>query len=82
MAGEAYNIANEESNVTIRTLAETVARLAERRVVFNIPADASHGNTTPITRAVFSTAKLEALGWTPLFGLEEGLRHTIESATP
>ncbi len=82
VAGEAYNIANEKSNVTIRTLAETVARLAGRRVVFNIPADASHGNTTPITRAVFSTAKLEALGWTPLFGLEEGLRHTIESATP
>ncbi len=77
--GEAYNIANEESNVSIRTLAETVARLASRRVVFDIPADASHGNTTPITRAVFSTRKLEALGWKPLFGLKEGLQHTLKS---
>ena len=81
LSGEAYNIANEESNVTIRTLAETVARLSGRHVVFNISTDAQRGNTTPITRAVFSTGKLEALGWRPLFGLEEGLRHTIESAT-
>lgn len=78
--GNAYNIANDESNVSIRTLAETVARLSGRRVVFDIPADATHGNTTPVTRAVFNTRKLESLGWKPLFGLEEGLRHTIESA--
>ena len=81
-SGQAYNIANAESNVSIRTLAETVAALASRRVVFDIPHDSSHGNTTPITRAVFNTDRLEALGWRPLYGLEEGLRHTIQSVRP
>lgn len=76
---EAYNIANEESNVSIRTLAETVAILADKKVVFDIPKDANQGNTTPITRAVFSTSKLEALGWKPLTSLEQGLSHTLRT---
>lgn len=77
--GEAYNIANEESNVSIRTLAETVAQLAGKQVVFDIPQDANHGNTTPITKAVFATHKLEQLGWKPLTLLKRGLSHTIQS---
>lgn len=76
---EAYNIANEESNVSIRTLAETVAILADKKVVFDIPEDANQGNTTPITRAVFSTNKLEALGWKPLTSLKKGLSHTLRT---
>ncbi len=76
-SGEAYNIANEESNVSIRTLAETVADLADRKVVFDIPEDANHGNTTPITKAIFSTQKLEGLGWKPLWKLRQGLEHTL-----
>ncbi len=75
--GNAYNIANEESNVNIRTLAEQVAEIAGRKVVFDIPDDANQGNTTPITKAIFATKKLERLGWKPLFSLKEGLEHTI-----
>ena len=77
--GEAYNIANEESNVSIRTLAEQVALLAGKQVVFDIPQDASQGNTTPITKAVFATHKLEGLGWRPLFSLSDGLAHTLST---
>lgn len=76
-SGEAYNIAHEESNVSIRTLAETVASLSGKQVVFDIPDDAEHGNTTPITKAVFSTKKLEQLGWHPMTSLRQGLQHTI-----
>lgn len=77
--GEAYNIANEESNVSIRTLAEIVAELSGRKVVFDIPEDAGLGNTTPITKAIFSTQKLEQLGWHPISPLREGMQHTIDT---
>lgn len=77
--GEAYNVANEESNVTIRTLAELMAKAGGRRVVFDIPECDSRGITTPITKAVFSTRKLESLGWKPLFDLETGIGHTINT---
>lgn len=74
--GEAYNIANEESNITIRQLAEKTAAIAGRKVVMDIT---DGGNTTPISRAIFSTEKLESLGWQPLFTIDDGLRHTIEA---
>ena len=36
------------------------------------------GNTTPITKATFGTDKLKALGWKPLFDVEEGFGHTLQ----
>lgn len=78
--GNAYNVANSESNVTIRQLAELIAEKAQRKVVFDIPEDAQQGNTTPITKATFNTDKLKALGWQPLFDISEGIAHTLESA--
>ena len=76
---QAYNIANEESNVSIRCLAECVAKQTGRKVVFDIPQDAKQGNTTPITKAIFSTRKIEGLGWKPCFLLEEGIGHTLKT---
>ena len=75
-SGEAYNVANDESNITIRQLAEKTAAIAGKKVIMEL---SDNGNTTPITKAVFSTKKLESLGWQPLFGIDEGLRHTIET---
>ncbi len=76
--GHAYNVAHSESNISIRQLAELVAEKTGRKVVFDIPDDAQQGNTTPITKAVFNTDKLKALGWIPLFSIEEGIEHTLE----
>ena len=77
--GNAYNVAHSESNISIRQLAELIARKANRKVVFDIPEeDAQQGNTTPITKATFNTDKIKALGWKPLFDVEEGLGHTLQ----
>lgn len=79
MAGEAYNIADDNSNITIKELAELCAEIGKRKVIFDIPSDCSHGVTTPITKAVFDTQKLRDLGWRPLFSIKDGLTHTIQS---
>lgn len=73
--GQAYNVADEQSNVTIRHLAELLAEAEDRQVVFDI--DEQAGNTIPITRATFNTQKLEGLGWKPLTPLATGLAHTL-----
>ena len=75
--GNAYNVAHADSNISIGDLAHLIASKAHRQVVFDIPDDASQGNTTPITKATFCTSKLEALGWKPLFDVDEGFGHTL-----
>lgn len=75
--GNAYNVAHSESNISIRQLAELIAKKAHRKVVLDIPNDAQHGNSTPITKAVFNTDKLKALGWKPLWNVDEGFSHTL-----
>lgn len=77
-SGEAYNVANGASNITIRELAERIAALGRRKVVMNLSPS---GNTTPISKAVFSTDKIEQLGWSPLFTMDEGLAHTLQTQT-
>lgn len=76
--GEAYNIADKSSVVTIRELAEMIAHIAGRKVMMQIPSDSEKKGFTPIKRAVFDTAKLEALGWTVSGTLEEKLRRTVD----
>lgn len=77
--GKAYNIADEDSNITIRELADLTASIAGRKVVMQIPDDAQQGVTTPITKAVFSTARLQSLDWQAQWHIAEGLRHTIDT---
>ncbi len=75
---EAYNIADKNSVVTIRELAEMIARIAGRKVVMQLPSDYDKKEFTPIKRAVFDTTKIETLGWTISGTMEEKLRKTIE----
>lgn len=76
--GEAYNIADAESNISIRELAETIASIGGRKVVIDIPdADEKRG-FNPVTKSVFSTGKLVSLGWKPRNHIMSGLSNTIK----
>ena len=75
---QAYNIADENSNITIRELAEIIAKIGGRKVVIDLPdADEKRGFNV-VTKSVFSTKKIEALGWRVLpQSLVEKIRTTI-----
>lgn len=75
--GQAYNVADEQSEISIKELAELIAQQAGLEVLFDIPQTQDKGNTTPITVARFSTEKLQSLGWKPLFSIADGLSHTV-----
>lgn len=77
-SGEAYNIADADSNISIRELAETIAGICGKKVVIDLPdADEKRG-FNPVTKSVFSTKKMEVLGWKPQNHISTGLRNTIE----
>lgn len=76
--GEAYNIADEKSNISIRELAETIASIGARDVVIDVPYDDENRGFNPVTKSIFSTEKLESLGWKPQNHILSGLQNTIE----
>lgn len=77
-AGEAYNIANRGSVASIRAYAETLARIAGVQIRLDLPPKAEKAGYSRVTRAVLNPGKLESLGWSAQYSLEEGLRHTFE----
>lgn len=76
--GEAYNIADAESNISIRELAETIATIGGKKVVIDVPnADEKRG-FNPVSKSVFSTEKLESLGWFSQTTISIGLKKSID----
>ena len=75
--GHAYNIADKNSCVTIRDLAEMIAKIGGRHVKMVSPTDSESKGYNVVTNSVFSTTKLESLGWTVNGSMEEKLRKTI-----
>ena len=77
-SGEAYNIADADSNISIRELAETIASIGGQKVVIDLPnADEKRG-FNPVTKSIFSTDKLESLGWKPKNHISTGMKNTIK----
>lgn len=75
--GEAYNVSDKNSNVTIRQLTETIAAIAQRQVRFDIPSSTEKQGFSKVTKAIMATDKLEKLGWSAITNMEQGLRKTI-----
>lgn len=77
---EAYNIADDSSNITIKQLAEMVAGIAGRKVVMQLPDQKEKEGYAVITKAVFDTGKLEGLGWQASGSMRDKMVATIEEA--
>lgn len=76
--GEAYNIADAESNISIKELAEMVASIGGKKVVIDLPSDQEKAGYNVVTKSVFATDKLQSLGWKPMSTMRENMEHTIE----
>ncbi|MGL5559490.1 MAG: NAD-dependent epimerase/dehydratase family protein, partial [Paraclostridium dentum] len=71
--GEAYNIANEESTMTIFEMAELVANeIANRKikVIFDIPKSNIYGYAQK-TELRLSSSKIRGLGWEPKYNMKD-----------
>lgn len=79
--GEAYNATNEESYCSILEMAELVAqKCAAGEIAVQIQfADAEKMGYAPKLCMNLDTTKLQNLGWTPRYGLEEIFNRTITS---
>lgn len=76
--GEAYNIANPESDCTIAELATTVAKVAGVKLVQEEASSDEKKGYARMDNSALNSKKLRDLGWKGSFTLERGVRRTIE----
>ncbi|MBQ9349214.1 MAG: NAD-dependent epimerase/dehydratase family protein [Oscillibacter sp.] len=76
--GEAYNLADSRSDVSLRTLAETAASCAGTEVVFDLPDQLEAKGYSTATLALLDAARLRALGWTAEYDTGTGIRETVD----
>lgn len=76
--GEAYNVADSESDLTLKALAEILAEKAGTKVVFELAdGDEKKGYSTA-TKAMLEAEALRRLGWKARYTIREGLERSIE----
>ena len=75
--GNAYNISNKDSIVSIADLAKTLAKIRGTDVVFETASGAEQKGYNLMDNSSLTSDKLEALGWKALFSLQEGCERTI-----
>ena len=75
--GQAYNIADASSNISIKELAEMIAEIGGKNVVIDMPSDAEKAGYSVVTKSIFSTEKLEGLGWSVDGSMNKKMEKTI-----
>lgn len=76
-SGEAYNISNRDSIVSIRQIAEAFANETGGKVVFESASDEEIRSYNLMSNSSLDAKKLENLGWKACFGLVEGVKRTL-----
>ena len=77
-SGAAYNIADPDSDITLRDMANLIATYRGKKVVFELPDATEAAGYSKATKAILDGAKLRTLGWKAEFSMEKGLRRTID----
>lgn len=76
--GEAYNIADEKSDIRLRDLARIVAENSNTRVIFDLPNEIEQQGFSKATKARLNGNKLKNLGWKMKYDIESGISRTLK----
>lgn len=77
-SGEAYNIADLASDITLKDLAHLIAKKAGTKVVFDLPDATEAKGFSKATKARLDGSRLRELGWNPRFDMTTGINRTLE----
>lgn len=76
-SGEAYNISNPDSIITIYEMASLLAKHGQVALKMELPSSWERAAFNPMDNSSLDSSKLESLGWQGLFNASTGLAHTI-----
>ncbi len=76
-SGNAYNISNRDSVVSIKQIAEEMAKEVNKNVVYVNASDKEKKGYNLMTNSSLDSRKLENLGWRAIFNLKDGINKTL-----
>ena len=76
--GEAYNIADDKSDIMLKDLAAIIAEKAGTKVIFELPDEVEKSGYSTATKARLDSAKVSELGWKAKFDIKSGINRTID----
>lgn len=78
-SGDAINIADRKSDISLRELARILAEIAHTNVIFEQPDELERKGYSTATRATLNPERMENMGWVAKTDIREGLKKTVES---
>lgn len=77
-SGEAYNIADTKTDMLLKDIAQYIADLNGKKVIYNLPDKIEQKGFSKVTIGVMDSSKLQQLGWKPFDNLKSGIEKTIQ----
>ena len=76
--GEAYNIASEENEITLKNLAEMIATNCSVKVIYDIPDEIEKAGYSTATKATMTSDKIRTtMKWKTKFSINNGITRTL-----
>ena len=75
---EIYNISNDESIASIAEVAQTIAKISNLQVTYDIPSNLEQKGFSNPQNCILSPNKINLLGWKGRYSLYSGLKETID----
>lgn len=76
-SGQAYNVADEDSFISIRELAELTAQAGGVNVSFSNPDETERRGYSTLNSIILDNSSLKALGWSAKTQIKEGIPKTL-----
>lgn len=77
-SGEAYNIADTRTDMLLKDIAQYIADLNDKKVIYDLPDKTEQKGFSKVTTGVMDSSKLQQLGWKPFDNLRSGIKKTIQ----
>lgn len=75
--GEAYNIADDASDIMLKDLANIIANTVGRKVIFELPDEIETLGYSKATKARLDGNKINQLGWKAIYNIQDGIERTL-----
>lgn len=75
--GQAYNISNTASVLTVKKFAEICADVANSKVIFDYPTELETASYNMMYNSVLASDKLEKLGWSGMWKIKDGIKESV-----